>query len=986
MLSTEEALTAIAEEIRQRRVDAGRLSLVTFNENEYSVLRFYARHIVRNCDRWFSSPQREDVQLIFLAFTMAFVRRNKYTDDNVFWSDFEKSLGLRTMQFRYRMMDELWSAYKEEGLERSCDGRGRRIVGTLLDEMRQAKAWVTQARDQFVDFFQWYYGHHPESDITPQLLKEYKHATGVVLQALDKVLPTLTRDCQRLAKVIDFAIERDLYLRSTQLDGYRQSIVAALGPEYDPTDLRLIRDERTLVRLILELQNPCTPAQFEKELNARRNSYVHAPWGQRLRVSKALERWTPFPYGVYRIESEEYRVVPYRRLRLEILEEWSFEEVVSWRGGRYLGYKKHSPFQVTIGRRPVDATQYFRSRSDYFYVWVGKVPTGQKLAIDGRLRRESAGSEWDIALRLDLGRLDQPQIQIAVTRLMLYYPDRAFQPIRIWASTGFEQQDHLREDGVRRFHLHRRLVIPLDAFEEAINVGVQVRDEEVLSQRFEPEAYYLFSMGSRERVQAREMADLGDREYVLFTREDISPKGGPGVGVERLPGLYGTYARYRVTWEDASCPFELQAGSDQWSFEQRREFAVLLNAGPSLPHIRLKPHQCVNFHDLSLQLYCTFDFIERGLRVEVSDEEGLLGEINLSSYMQSADAQHFFRISPAIWDEVKTLTGEHYGRYRLCFRDGDAFLSDQVVTLMPLPILESWNEDHPYLESAPFKLTLSSPDCKLWNTALQKSMERATYELTPHTHAEPCPKYSPLRRVVSEPISVLASFPDLGETLEIVIQPPLFGYRLYLQRQERAIRERPRTSYQPVQHVDYYNLQETALYVFSTPHTDVGVRVGAWEIFVKKTDEQGDLLLPSLSELMPACLNPRTTVTVYSSGVRTEFIVHWAPILHKLAIKGEEVILTFNGPEGTAIRLRLRELAGKVAWTKDVPCEGGEVTTCVELPDQRPSTSYLTVGYVLTDGSEHSAAAQMKISNNLGMSIPVEWLTQGVGVTSLEHL
>jgi hypothetical protein len=68
---------------------------------------------------------------------MAFVRRNKYTADNVFWPDFEAVLRLDTMEHRYRIMDDLlWPAYGEEGIERSRDDRGRRIVGTLVPKFR----------------------------------------------------------------------------------------------------------------------------------------------------------------------------------------------------------------------------------------------------------------------------------------------------------------------------------------------------------------------------------------------------------------------------------------------------------------------------------------------------------------------------------------------------------------------------------------------------------------------------------------------------------------------------------------------------------------------------------------------------------------------------------------------------------------------------------------------------------------------------------
>ncbi len=293
-------LEAIYAEIRRRQAEVVRLSLVEFGDTEYATLLDLARRIVRDYGSWWwPLEKRKHAKLVFLAFTMAFVRRHKYTDDNVFWPDFERVLGLRPMERRSLVMNDLlWPAYREEGLERTKDGRGRRIVGTLADEMRQARTWVTQARDQFVEFFKWYYRHCPHEEITPELIETYQKQTGIRLLVLDKVLPALTRDCQTLARVIDYAIENSLYLQSSRLDDYRNEVIDALGSEYDPVHLGLIRDPRTLVQLILELQNHRTPAQFERELRNRRGGTVTMPWGETLDVRTALERCTPLPYGI----------------------------------------------------------------------------------------------------------------------------------------------------------------------------------------------------------------------------------------------------------------------------------------------------------------------------------------------------------------------------------------------------------------------------------------------------------------------------------------------------------------------------------------------------------------------------------------------------------------------------------------------------------------------------------------------------------------
>jgi hypothetical protein len=980
-------LGTICDEIRRRQAEADRLSLVEFDDAEYTTLLDWARRIVQEQGRWWQPEKRRHARLAFLAFTMAFVRRSKYTDDNVFWPDFEDVLGLDFMERRFSIMDDLlWPAYREEGLELTHDDRGRRIVGTLADEMRQAQAWVTQARRQFIEFFQWYYRHCPDAEITSGLLATYREKTGAQLRALDKVLPVLTRDCQALAHVIDYAIENGLYLQATQMDDYRHQVIAALGVEYDPARLRLIRDERSLIHLILELQNHYTSAQFERELRALRGGFVLAPWGDRLNVRRAIERWSPFSYGIYQVEGQEYRVVPHPRLRLEMLDEWPFEQIVHWRGGRFLGYKKRSPFEVTIGRRVVEATPYVRSRSERLYVWLGEVPTGQKLAIDGRLRPESAGADWHVSLRLSSTESDRPALCVQITRLMLYYPDLAHQPLCIWASTGFSYGDSVREDGVRRFHLHRHLVIPLDAFGEPVEVGVSVGGEEVLHQAFAPEPYYLFSVSSRERVQARGIAQWGDREYVLFTRDPSPPQAGRGVSVACLPEPYGAYTIYRVTWENANQPFELQVGSAQWTFQRQREFEALLESKPLPPHLRLKPHQCLRFQDLSLRLYSTFDLAAVTLALEVYDEQGLLGQIDLSPHVSPADTPHFFNVAPTIWQEVKALTKEQYGRYLLRFYDGETLLDEQVLSLMPQVMLENWDETDVHLETDLLDVAVVSPECLIWNRDTQQSEGRAVLHLHPRTQVEPWPEHPALRRILSGPVSGLVSFPDLGETLEIVVHPRLLGFRLYLKRSVQTTSGQWRTAYQPLNQIDYYHLTETVLYVFSAPHSRVELAVGARVAWEGETDANGDLLLESLEFLRIVCLSEETTITLRSGGLRTGFVVRWAPRLQGLTLEEEQAVLRLDGPEDTAVRLWLRESSGKAWWTQDIPCQGKETIEHIPLPAVRPALGYLVAGYLLSGGEVRPAAWQAQVASGTAAWFPPEWLLDGVGVATAEDL
>ena len=88
MAFTNDQLETIYSQIRRLQMDHGRLSLVEFDEAEYKQLHEWARQIVRFYEGW-SAGRQEKARLLFLAFAMAFIRRHKYTKDNVFWPYFE---------------------------------------------------------------------------------------------------------------------------------------------------------------------------------------------------------------------------------------------------------------------------------------------------------------------------------------------------------------------------------------------------------------------------------------------------------------------------------------------------------------------------------------------------------------------------------------------------------------------------------------------------------------------------------------------------------------------------------------------------------------------------------------------------------------------------------------------------------------------------------------------------------------------------------
>jgi hypothetical protein len=186
--------------------------------------------------------------------------------------------------------------------------------------------------------------------------------------------------------------------------------------------------------------------------------------------------------------------------------------------------------------------------------------------------------------------------------------------------------------------------------------------------------------------------------------------------------------------------------------------------------------------------------------------------------------------------------------------------------------------------------------------------------------------------------------------------------------------------------VDYYQLAQTALYIFSAPNSRVEIRQGLRQAKMVETDAEGNLLVNSLDFLQPICLDEETVITLRSGGLESRFTIRWAPLLQELTIEDGVVIARYNGPEDTAVRLWLRRPSGDVLWQQDLPCQGEEVTDEISLPVIRAPLAYLVAGYVLLNGDVRSAAWQLSVEGEAAHQIPEEWLLAGIGVTALEDL
>src|SRR6266567_196953 len=94
-------------EIRSRQAEAGKLSFVEFENEEYNILLSIAKEIVHCFNNW-PTWKREKARVVFLTFACESVKRNKYIDDIRFWAGFEEELGIGNEYYSLIAEELLW--------------------------------------------------------------------------------------------------------------------------------------------------------------------------------------------------------------------------------------------------------------------------------------------------------------------------------------------------------------------------------------------------------------------------------------------------------------------------------------------------------------------------------------------------------------------------------------------------------------------------------------------------------------------------------------------------------------------------------------------------------------------------------------------------------------------------------------------------------------------------------------------------------------
>lgn len=1011
----------IAEEIEEREQQVGRLAMVVndFDASELADLRSQVRLIVSG-----SSWETAD-QTLVMAFAL-WICKTRFLTQQAFWQEFERQLGVTGVDQNYIRNSLLEPAFFHHNITLWMIGNSRRFVTSLMEERQEALATLSQV----IGFFSWYFRNSLGLPVTDDVLARYRQRSGEGLPLTAQAVEALSEDCQKLARIVELAVEDEVLLKDAPSGwaNYCHAVVNLLGTEYDPSKLRIVRDADALRRIILELQNHRTPAQFLRELERfSPNASVQVPKSSVTSNSASVSvanlrtrRADEISYGLYRVQTStgamsgaagtraEYRVVPCTWLPLETLRGWPLVRLITPRAG-WLGYRKNTPFVVSLGERQVTSRRcYFLDNSSTF-LWVGEVVPGQKMIVDNLVVPGSEGLSWDIAFRLTSNEQRDPCLSLVLIKLLAFLPEQGGAKVEVSTSQNHREVCHVEADG--SLALYRGVRFELREF--AAPVTVQVKASGFHKERtFAPAPARLFSALTREEVAPNRLHRQDGRRFVLFCQPDEEPQGGQGVVLTPIESGTDPLRAWQVEWTTTSAPFALRVGQLRWDIERQLYFEAWLESHEPLvlseggTGLMLGVGQRHSFTEGMIRVTTNWTLDTDSLRCRFSRGGNVMFECPLAETLEARRSDGFM-LSASFVRRLNEAVEGFYGYCTLRFYQDDVEEDEHVLAELRVSIVPRVGVQlgrRLILESEAVPLQVESPHVPLWNAHAQKSDEATILHLFPTLEVLPSRSdvafssaseeedndTSGVPRLKPQVVSGLVAMPTLSESLRVAALPVIFGFRLGRRLQNGEWWE--------CAEADWFALDEFSLRVFTGARALVKCSVNGQGIWQNRADGDGQILLDTLSHLKPLCQAESTTVTLASTfggdTVQSSFKVRWVPRVLDLGFDGEAITVRSSGPRETAIVLRFEFESASV--DEILPCIGDGALLRCALP-QLPSGE--SPQFVVTSGwgsggdlvpSSHRLTLAKTVTSSLNTcsqsALSDEWLRAGVGFSSLEEM
>lgn len=957
---------------RELPLIGGKLSLIEFDQDEYEALSEAARAVVTYPQHWYWSETRlHEARLIFLAFALEHVRHNTYLSDSAFWQEFEHSLGLAGMEGRRLIMNDLlWPSFEEFEVEKRTGIKNRLIVRSLMDEAVAQKL----SHSQFEDFFVWYFRTCPISSVTLETLGQYERAGGKKLTILRQALQALDEDCRMLSSVVERVLDFGTPLAEIDM--------AELVPEaLWERRFRAINGPERLKKLVAVLENRVTPEQFVRLVRHSAAATVVKPDGTRVRISSSS--WlslADIDFGSYTLGAQTYHVVPIRWLGLSDIDDWVTGSLV--RRGRYVGYKKQSPFTVRVGSALGRSRKvWFRWRSAY--LWFGPSMPGRPLSIDGHPVGGTTGLSAKVSLKLSHTEEDEPTIAVVFESIVANYPALVGKPFRAFSSQGHEFLESIRQDGT--LVLKRVVVFRLDSFEQTVTVQCGVDAEEPFVHCFVPEEAFLFSEDTLDLIGPGSRRKWGGRRFCLFVRPQMPVEVSGGTAQETVSGIEG-YQAFRIVW-DSDALLDISAGDNTWHMESAAYCMFRVRADPVSPMVALGPTQVCSLADMEVEVITNLPAGDPGCALEVAYEGTRVVCAALSDCLVATSPPANYQLTHPFLKWLDAASDKQFGQYTVIVRDVEDIIGVCDIELVPrLSIdVESLKQLRP--EGSVCVVRVSSSSTSIWDASSQKACSHVDLRINCNLDIDP--DSGEFSSALPKPLvpriqAVVLLFPEVNQTARLRLQPSVLGFRLYKRIVSRRDAAGESATYRGVVEADYSLLESTVLQVAGARGSTIRVAVEGIVALEVPCDEETGNTFADLGFLRAHCRRHFTWISLASGEAEVGFNVVWAPRVGEIRLVRQQLILSGSGPRDCRLILRAIDSDLKTLSERLFLLTGGDFEVSAQLSDEEVSRGrYVVPYYRLGDGTVLQSSSQLRLNRQAGAGFlaRARTLSESIGVS-----
>ena len=861
-------------------------------------------------------------------------------------------------------------AMREAGILPTGKADAKRLLEALLAEAGMPASLVLAATEYFVTYWRWF---HPLPDVLTPLhrIAAGHEIPGLAADRVDKfkgLAGKLLPNAAVLGPVIEGLATVMAFLRTQPKwrvgDLFEQSEAIAEASGVSPKGL-LLNNEEAFQLLADRLGHAWHPEQFRHVLTTLpRDGEVRMPNGSLSMAQKAVA----IPYwGVYRIESKTYTVLPDEGL--------TFEEIKGMpAGARVVGnrvlWKGEEDVEISADAWPQVNTprHLYEERQSEGWFYYNVPPVARTLQIGEKTLAPLPGIAWRTSLLATLDDEGKPHLNIRVAGLRVCLPALAGKTLQL-------ESPQTETAGRLTFELDDRgvgglpeLLLPIthptagavELFLHDHATGEVIEHEERrVSHRLQLPEIILASEATGQPIppSTREFPH-GLPSYLVFAARPVNTGALQmlDIGVDALAKT-GDYETYRLRWADPSQPLVINLGAQfTWNFDIRLE--TIWQAGdlpaPQAPLV-FAPETPIGYTVSSADhLYVDdISMVPQPLLVIYKEEEVLAAHTwhELNWMMNYPEDNRRFS-GPMLRRALHVGADfDLAGRYQLVLKDGGQILGSRQVLILPELKLDV-KPSGPQLEETQYTLVASSA-----HPCFEGLEKRLKVELGSPVVDRDVMENTPFQpKPVEATLKLLMPLFDL----HVAITPDVVGFRLLDENEGTCVRK-TMLSHEELDHI--------TLVLFGTHAKKGSLRIGEDELVEEFYEGFATF---SLAEIQSSLTGHESEVEVKVDGRSVGTLtVTWHPRVHHLDVVNEYLIdhaahleIEATGPADTPLVLKAFTPDGReIGQTEFQPTAGDRQEIHFDLPASRDYPVITIRAFVPTEATGVSYDPEIEALN-----------------------